>query len=174
MTQRGFICSICGARHAGPPTAYESTAPQAWFALSEQDRAERGRIDGEIAMITGSGGLRAFLRGSIEIPVAEAQQPLVMTVWVELGAADLREVLGSWHDADRADGPPLLSVLANDVLGFPASVGLGALLYPREVGTRPRIQLTPDEHPLVVAQRDGITIERVQQIAELVAHPAGT
>ena len=171
MSGEGFTCSVCGSQHAGPPTAYESTAPQAWFALSEKERAERARLDGDIAVITEAGVPRAFLRGTIEIPVVDTPDPLLVTVWIELGVTDLRDVLASWNDTDRADLPPVLGVLANDVLGFPPSVGLGAVLHAQAVGTRPKIELTPDQHPLVVAQR-GISSDRLREIAEQVAHPA--
>src|SRR5579862_5479566 len=43
----------------------------------------------------------------------------------------------------------------------------------REVGRRPRIELEPTDHPLAVEQRNGITWERVQQIAGLVLHGTG-
>lgn len=40
------------------------------------------------------------------------------------------------------------------------------MLYPRSNGIRPFVELEPTDHPLAVEFRDGVTIERVQEIAE--------
>jgi hypothetical protein len=40
------------------------------------------------------------------------------------------------------------------------------------VGQRPLVELEPTDHPLAVEQREGITIARVQEFAELLQHPA--
>jgi hypothetical protein len=48
------------------------------------------------------------------------------------------------------------------------------MVHTREVGQRPRIELEPTDHPLAVEQRQGITRERVQEIAEIVLHAKGS
>jgi Uncharacterized protein conserved in bacteria (DUF2199) len=52
-------------------------------------------------------------------------------------------------------------------------VNLKTHVHTREVGRRPFIELEPTDHPLAVEQRDGITWERVQEIAEQVLHGRG-
>jgi hypothetical protein len=44
------------------------------------------------------------------------------------------------------------------------------MVHTRAVGVRPYIQLEPTDHPLAVEQRTGITLARVQEIAEMVLH----
>jgi hypothetical protein len=39
------------------------------------------------------------------------------------------------------------------------------------VGQRPLVELEPTEHPLAVEQRQGISMQRVQAIAEALLHP---
>jgi len=50
------------------------------------------------------------------------------------------------------------------------TVALKTLVHTREVGRRPFIELEATDHPLAVEQRSGISIERVQEIAEAVLH----
>ncbi|WP_308294565.1 hypothetical protein [Streptomyces sp. RKAG290] len=38
------------------------------------------------------------------------------------------------------------------------------------MGRRPLIELEPTDHPLAVEQRNGITLDRVREIAEAVQH----
>lgn len=40
------------------------------------------------------------------------------------------------------------------------------MIHPRADGIRPYIELEPTDHPLAVEFREGITMERVQEIAE--------
>ncbi|MGQ0416884.1 DUF2199 domain-containing protein, partial [Bacillus sp. HC-TM] len=36
------------------------------------------------------------------------------------------------------------------------------------VGTAPYVELEPTEHPLAIEQRNGITLERVKEIQEMI------
>lgn len=46
------------------------------------------------------------------------------------------------------------------------TVSLKTMVHPRADGIRPYIELEPTDHPLAVEFREGITMERVQEIAE--------
>jgi len=45
-----------------------------------------------------------------------------------------------------------------------------SLVHTHPVGVRPEIELEPTEHPLAVEQREGITWERVDEIAAIMLH----
>lgn len=47
---------------------------------------------------------------------------------------------------------------------------LKARVHTRPVGKRPYIELEQTDHPLAIEQRDGITMQRVREIAEMVLH----
>jgi hypothetical protein len=44
------------------------------------------------------------------------------------------------------------------------------MVHTQPVGIRPKIELEPTSHPLAIEQKQGITMERVQQIAEQLLH----
>jgi len=54
----------------------------------------------------------------------------------------------------------------------PSTLNLKTILHTRPLGERPLIELEPTDHPLAVEQRNGITLTRVQEVAEALTHPA--
>ena len=54
---------------------------------------------------------------------------------------------------------------------YPATLHLKTHVHTRAVGQRPLIELEATEHPLAVEQRNGITMERVREIAAALLHP---
>lgn len=43
-------------------------------------------------------------------------------------------------------------------------------MHTQPVGLRPLVELQPTDHPLAVEQLEGMTVARVQEIAELLLH----
>lgn len=67
-------------------------------------------------------------------------------------------------------GPSTRGSFAGRPVAVP-TLGVKTHVHTEPVGTRPHIVLEPTEHPLAVEQRTGITVERVQRIAEAILHP---
>lgn len=61
---------------------------------------------------------------------------------------------------------PMFSWLSTDLACYPDTLNLKTMVHPRPGGIRPFIELEPFDHPLAVEFREGITIERVQEIAD--------
>lgn len=163
----GFDCSRCGETHPGPPLAYSSVAPGAWYELTDAQRAI-STLDGELCFIEGR---RFFVRANIEIPVNDASTELVYAAWVELDSESIRRLVDRWDLAERAADPGYAGTLANDLAGYPQTIGLAAEVQTREPGTRARAVLSPGEHPLCIDAWEGITMPRVLEVAEMLAHP---
>jgi hypothetical protein len=51
---------------------------------------------------------------------------------------------------------------------YPETLGLKTFVRQRGIGVRPYIELEPTDHPLAVEQREGITKERLGEIAAKV------
>ena len=164
----GFTCSRCGETHPGPPLAYSSVAPGAWYELTDEQRAS-STLDGELCFIEGK---RFFVRSNVEIPVNDASTELVYAAWVELRAEDMRRLVERWHLTERAADPGYEGTLASDLAGYPETIGLAAEVQTREPGTRSRAVLPPGEDPLSIDVWEGVTMARVLEVAELLAHPS--
>ena len=91
-------------------------------------------------------------------------------VWVSLSDENMKRTQELWESKRRVDEPPYFGWLSSSLPGYAETVGLKTHVHTRKVGCRPFIELEPTEHPLAIEQRDGITIERVKQIAEMINH----
>ena len=75
-----------------------------------------------------------------------------------------------WEKPGRETEPPYFGWLSTALPGYPSTLNLKTNVHTRQVGRRPRVELEPTDHPLAVEQRQGITLSRVQEIAEIVLH----
>ena len=67
--------------------------------------------------------------------------------------------------------PPYFGWLSTVLPGYePTTLSLAANVHTQPVGERPLVELEHTDHPLAVEQRTGITLARVQEIAEVVGH----
>jgi len=164
-----FTCSRCGAEHPGPPMAYSSTAPGRWYTLTDDEKAA-SRLDGELCVVAGS---EFFVRANLAIPVEGSGEALTFSAWVQVDAGSLSLMLDRWDHPDRALDAAYSGVLANDIAGYPETIGLAVEVQTDEPGTRARAVPLPSDHPLSVDHWEGINPAQVRSLAELLAHPEG-
>jgi hypothetical protein len=115
-------------------------------------------------------GRHFFVKGNLWIPVQDEDQYFKWMVWVSLGEKDYERFLDLWDFAGRETEPPYTGSMASEIWQYPQSMNLNVQVMTMPVGELPAIQLEPADHPLVIAQRNGITMAWVQEIAELVLH----
>lgn len=168
-----FTCRACGHDHPGPPLAYSSLAPGRWYEL---DAATRGAstVDGELCVIENPSGERDFyMRANLAIPVndGDSGDVLVFSIWVFLPSAAMQIVLERWLEPARVTDPAYVGTLANDLPGYPPTLGLPIEVHTLEPGSRSRAVLPPSDHALAIDHWEGIDRDRVQALAELLAHP---
>jgi hypothetical protein len=148
--------------------AYSSTAPGRWYTLSDEERAA-GRLEGELCVLADGA---CFVRANLEVPVNDGNAgPLVFSSWVQVAPEVLRTLLERWDEPDRASDPAFPGALANDLPGYPGTIGLEVELHTAEPGTRARAVPVPSDHPLAVDHWEGSNSLAVQSLAEILAHP---
>jgi hypothetical protein len=146
---------------------YGASAPTIWFTIPEDEREERVLLSSDLCLIDGKHG---FLLGNLEIPVLDSDQIFSWDVWVSLSLPNFKRAYQLWEQSGRESEPPYFGWLSTSLPGYPETLHLKTNVHTREVGRRPRVELDPTDHPLAVEQRQGITLARVQEIAELVLH----
>ena len=158
----GYTCTSCGEHHDELPFAYGAPAPAFW-----QDNAgdvlepERCVIDGQ----------HYFLRGRLVLPVLDAGEDFEWGVWVSVSKDNFFRAEELWDRPERVDEPPYFGWLATELPGYePGTLNLKTNLHTRPPGERPLVEVEPTGHPLAVEQRDGITLIRVQAVAEMLLH----
>jgi len=150
--------------------AYSLGVPPVLLGPAE-GREERVRMNDEVCLIEGDEPVH-LVCGSLQIPVHDYPEPFAYTVWVSLSAANFQRTLDLWQTEGRESEPPYFGWLTNSIPGYPETLNLKTHVHTSPVGLRPTIELEPTDHPLAVEQREGITIARVQEIAERALHPS--
>ncbi|MEV4350524.1 DUF2199 domain-containing protein [Actinoplanes sp. NPDC049596] len=166
MTDQGYLCGRCGDRHEGLPFSYGTQAPVYWQDAHDGD--EKSVLEQEICIIEGR---NYFVQARIILPVHDADEDFVWGVWVSLSRDNFKRTLDSWDTPGRESQPSSFGWLSTDLPVYPSTINLKCDVHPEPVGTRPHIELEPTDHPLAVEQRAGITVARVQEIAEQLLHP---
>ena len=96
-----------------------------------------------------------------------------MGVWASLSPANFERTVAMWTVEGRESEPSAFGWLATGLpLYQPSTLNLKTRVHTQPVGQRPLIELEPTDHPLAVEQHQGITMARVQEIAEQLLHTA--
>ena len=112
-----------------------------------------------------------FIRGRIVVPIVDQPEPFVWLVWVSLSASNFDRTVELWEQPGRESEPPYFGWLSSDLPGFtPSTLSLKTHVHTQPVGQRPEIKLEPTDHPLAVAQRQGVSMAQVQAWVELALH----
>ncbi|MEV4518478.1 DUF2199 domain-containing protein [Dactylosporangium sp. NPDC049525] len=168
MTDHGFLCRCCGERHGGLPFAYGPEAPEPWHDSLAGDASSA--LEQDYCIIQAE---HFFMRGRLVIPVHDADQDFAWTVWVSLSRQSFSRSLDLWTTPGREQEPPYFGWLCTELPVYPVTtLHLKTHVHTQPVGSRPLIELEATDHPLAVEQRTGITVDRVQQFAELLLHPS--
>lgn len=164
---KGWRCRCCGEVHGELPMHYGAPAPALWFTIPEAEREERALLSSDMCLIDEQHG---FIVGNLEIPVLDYPDHFSWDVWVSLSLPNFKQAFKLWEQPGRESEPPYFGWVSTSLPGYPETLNLKSHVHTRAVGRRPRVELEPTDHPLAVEQRRGITLARVQEIAELVLH----
>jgi len=155
-----FMCPVCGQTHDGVP-AWTYGVPDYWLGLPLERRA-LGACNEDLCR-TPDG--RFFVRAVLELPLIGGPEPTFeLGVWGALSAADFDRYVDTFDHEDQSKLGRMVSHLANAVRGFAGSQSLLAALRPQDQRKRPFMDLEPADHPLAIAQREGISFDKVLTI----------
>ncbi|MBC6992303.1 DUF2199 domain-containing protein [Hymenobacter sp. BT491] len=160
-----FHCACCGQIHEGLPDI-GSSAPWAMYTIPEEERATRVWLKQDTCVIDDQ---EFFIRGVLEIPVHEQEQTFGFGVWV----SQSQEHFLSYQEYHNTDAiGPYFGWLCTEISMFSPTLSLKTMAHFQGNGQRPTIELEPTDHPLAVAQRDGISLERAWEIVHEYVKPS--
>lgn len=167
--EEGFKCSCCGEFHEGLPLDYGAQFPVYYFEVPEDERGERILVNDDLCVVDNK---FFFIRGCIEIPILDVDESFIWGVWCSLSEKSFNRVMEIADAEDVENETPffgwLNTSLPDDI--YPETLSLKTSVHLRNNNLRPFVQLEPTEHPLAVEQQNGITMERVREIAEIILH----
>ena len=162
-----FTCSCCGEVHEGSPS-FGFKAPDPYLQ-QPQEVQEAGELTTDLCCYeTEADGRHFFIRVCLEIPIHEVEQPFLWGVWVSLSEANFQRYVDTYESPDTGDC--YFGWFCNYLPYYEDTYLLKTHVHPRSGGERPYIVLEPTEHALAIDFRDGISIDKAQQIAELIMH----
>jgi hypothetical protein len=163
-----FTCKTCGEEHEGlPDLAFD--APYYFYTVPEAERGERCTLSSDLCSIDERD---FFIRGCLEIPLIDAEGAFAWGVWMSVSERNFLRYQEVFEEPIQAHVGPFTGWLSSRLPDYPDTLTLKVRAHLRDHGERPLFELEPTDHPLAVAQREGITLAELQQIYEQNLHPA--
>jgi len=154
-----YRCLVCGELHEGLPDI-GLDKPDYWWSVPEQERDRRVVLYGSDACVIDDEDF--FIRGVIEIPVHSYPENFGFGVWVSQKRENFYTYLDNF-DSDEIG--PFFGWLSTNIDYFEVeTLSLKTMAHFRGQNLRPRIELDSIDHPLAIAQRDGITLDKAWDI----------
>jgi hypothetical protein len=166
-SETGFGCSVCGEHHV-LSLSYSVKAPLAVGAIPVEELDQRVVITADQCVIDGKD---FYLRGRILVPVIGLEEPFVWGIWAEVSPKNFVRTNELWAFEGREKEPPFPGWLNSQLPVFGDTYNLEVSVQTQPVGQRPHFTIVDQDHPLAEEQRDGITMERVEEIAVRMLHP---
>lgn len=164
----GFFCATCKQFHSGLPISYGADIPDSYACLNESDRASRAQISSDQCVIDNE---FFFLRGLVELPIIGFEDVFLWGVWATVKKETFAEVSNYWETPGRENLiGPYKGRLNNSLKEYPETLNLKCSIHIRPVGQRPVFCIDEPDHPLAREQREGISLDRIQEIASRLMH----
>ncbi|NOU20411.1 MAG: DUF2199 domain-containing protein [Methyloglobulus sp.] len=163
----GFVCTTCGKYHNEIPMCFGANAPALWLSMSDDERSSRAELSSDQCVVNGE---HFFILGRILLPVIDGSEPFVWLAWVSLSEKNFLRASELWETQGRESEPPYFGWLQSALPYEPTTLSLKTNVQTMPVGERPLITIEPSNHPLSIEQQHGITMARVQKIAEAAFH----
>lgn len=161
-----FTCTCCGKRHQGSPS-FAFRAPSPWLEQPAEIQA-RGRLGSDLCHYQDEDGEHYFARAVLDIPIHGVADPFIWGVWVSLSRQSYRHYLAHYDDPDI--NTPYFGWLCNYLPWYPDTYALATNVHPLDRDHRPCLTLHEADHELVHDFKQGISMAKAQQIAELCLH----
>ena len=165
-----FKCSKCDELHEGSPS-FGFAEPAPYAQLSAQQCEEWAELTDDLCVIARPEGTQYYVRAILEVPIHGVEEPFLWGVWVSASEQSFHRYLDS-YDKPPED-PIFFGWLCNRIGVYPTQNSRPADVHIQADGTRPIVVLhcvEGQDDALQRDQREGISLERAQQLAEQAMH----
>jgi hypothetical protein len=147
----------------GLPPAMAFAEPDNWNALNESQKNEQN-IDSDFCLIERADATERYIRCVLPFVIAETGEAFELGVWMSVSEASLH-IYREGFDTGVYQSQGCFGYLSNRIAEFSDTINLPADIYFRNGNQRPLVQLHKSEHPLVVAQMNGLELSTVEKLA---------
>jgi hypothetical protein len=143
---------------------FGAEAPLYFYSVPAENRDRRCVLESDTCVVDQE---HFFIRGCLEIPVIGEKEAFAWGVWVSLSRDRFGDFIACFNAPTRSHIGPFFGWLSAELPLYASTENLKTHVHLRDDGVRPYIELEPTDHPLALAQRNGMTVDRV---AEIYAH----
>lgn len=163
MVAYSWTCSCCGRQFNELPTCWSTgVGPDPYHALDDEQKS-RSVLTPDFCVIEDS---HFFVRGHIALPIIGQEEHFAWDVWISVSKASFDVIIDTLEDEDRWKHGPFFGWLCSWLPYEPMDGTLKTNVHLGAPGKVFFIEVEPTDHPLAVEQREGISIDRVVEIAE--------
>jgi hypothetical protein len=157
-----FTCTTCGAYHDELPFCFLAGAPAQISIVPESEQEKRVLLSSDQCVIDEQ---YFYILGNLDLRIAGHAEVFRWSLWSSLLKANFERSTDLWETAGRESEPPYFGWLSTAIPGYERTVGLKVLVHTQPVGTRPRIEVTEQDHPLYRDYRDGVSWARACELS---------
>jgi hypothetical protein len=156
-------CSICGEEHELLEPAF--ARPDVIFAMTAEEKRGRVSESNDLCALRGVDEPdRYFVRGVLPVRLLDAPDTTAWGLWAEVAEDDAKDIYDRWDDPDQAAHPAFEATLANQIPGYPDTLGLPLALRLTGPKTRPALAFAGSSiHPFVRECLAGVCVHRVME-----------
>jgi len=172
LASREFVCRSCGETHRGIPEL-ACGKPEQW--PGDEDKQPNSAIMTSKNVLTEDfcvlDGEHFFVRAVLYLPIKEfKKEKFGFGVWTTLSKKNFGIYVENFDRTDQGDLGPWFGWFSNRLEGYPDTLNLKCQVYPQFERLRPQIELEMTDHPLVLEQKEGVSINRVLEILSKNGH----
>jgi len=129
-------------------------------SIPENERETRIKIDSDLCSVDDE---FYFIRSVLLIPILDSSEHLGFGVWVSQKRENFETYIDNY---DSSEIGPFFGWLSNEFMySGQSTMSLKTMAHFQGNGQRPTIELDESDHPLYLAQRDGISMDKAWEIA---------
>ncbi len=153
-----YKCTCCGEAHDHMQDL-TFDQPEHAESIAEEERDTRVILDSDLCAIDKE---HFFIRAVLLIPILESEEHLGFGVWISQEKAHFANYLDNY---DTNEIGPFIGNLANELkYDGVSTLSLEAMVHFQGSGQRPLVVLDQSDHPLYLAQENGIAMDRAWEI----------
>ncbi|MBX7528555.1 DUF2199 domain-containing protein [Qipengyuania vesicularis] len=165
-------CASCDEWHNWP-FDLAAFAPDPWPHEVAYEQNSDLRFDGDFLSedFCILGGKHFMVRAILPVPVIGVPGDFAFGCWSTLSKTNFEKYIDGFDAGEYADAPQWTGWLMNRIAEFvPGPEPLGVIVQPQPGRQRPIIWVQDEDHPLAIAQSEGITAERVLEVFAHYGH----
>lgn len=144
--------------------------PPGWAALTGQEKARSQLSDDFCKIVYADGQIDRFIRTVLPIPVPDADDEFCFGVWVSISEKSWDAYLAGFEDGIHAIDN-CFGYLMHNLPDMPDTWHMHVTVEFQPGKQRPRIFLNQTDHPLVIAQANGVSMDQVERwVAPAMQH----